>query len=298
MRIIRATILNFPFKCIQGAVSKLLNPTLHALYQLSSALRVLSKIQMSLKNNNDMPITSDININIKKQISNDLNDFTLESAKAFDVQVVLAGAHLIRSAEICIDQMEVQLSVIRTLSILSEHNECCETIADMSPRLAILLGPILFDLAKHQRDASQSEPVNSTSNKSLGIFNRIGYILGNIMAKSDSARITFYNNDVALDYLLKSLEYYANDQFMIKRQKSGILNDEMPSGDDVNDSQIDTVIDVLIKLIRVVANLSVNADVGYKLANYHQLGSILLTLLNTINKYHVNFVSMESRIDT
>lgn len=279
---------------------------MHALYQLSSALRVLSKIQMS-HNNMDSPVTSDSDINIKKQISNDmlsnsikntdLNDFTHESSKVFDVQVVLAGAHLIRSAEICIDQIEVQLSVIRTLSILSEHNECCDSIAEMSPRLAILLGPILFDLPQHQSNANQSEPTNATSNKSLGIFNRIGYILGNIMAKSDSARITFYNNDVALEYLLKSLEYYANDQFMIKRQKSGVLNDEMPSGDDVNDSQIDTVIDVLIKLIRVIANLSVNADVGYKLANYHQLGSILLTLLNTINKFHINFVSIPSCYD-
>lgn len=273
------------------------------------------------------------------------NHMVEASLKDFDGQITLAGPHLIRAAEICIHQAEVQSSIIRTLSILSEHEKCCDGIANMAPRLGILLGPLLVDLP-HSAQQTKPKPkpkpstlapenVNFiTSNKSLSVLNRIGYILGNVMAQSDSARIQFYNNDAAMEYLLKCLEYYANESVMLKqRQAQDERNDnnEMPSdsrendradgadengsggsgggsvdntashiGDEGNSSvgdanvcQFDTVCDVMIKLVRVIANLSVNAEVGYKLANHHQLGVILLTLLNIINKQRENFVRMK-----
>lgn len=208
--------------------------------------------------------------------------------KEFESQVILAGPHLIRAAEMCIDEIDVQLSVIRTLSILSEHDGFCDAIADISGRLAIIFGPILCE--KPNKSTQQSADIDIATNKALGLFNRIGYILGNVMTYSDSARIAFYNNDAAIEYLLQSLVHYASKNFMVLRRKSIVVDDEMPSGDDPNAGQMDTVIDVLIKLIRVVANLSVNADVGYKLANYHQLGAVFLTLLHTINAFQQNFV--------
>lgn len=220
----------------------------------------------------------------------DLDVGIMETSNDFDGQITLAGPHLVRAAEICINQAEVQLSIIRTLSILSEHESCCDGISDMAPRLGILLGPLLVDLPEFPKNTAP-EHVNFTSNnnKSLSILNRIGYILGNVMAKSDTARQQFYNNDAAMEYLLKCLEYYANESLMLKRRTRGLIN-EMSSSDNANDCQIDTVTDVVIKLIRVIANLSVNAEVGYKLANHHQLGAILLTLLNTINKQRENLV--------
>lgn len=255
----------------------------------------------------------------KSSGSYDSVDFPMETSNDFDGQIALAGPHLIRAAEICINQAEVQLSIIRTLSILSEHESCCDAIVNMAPRLGILLGPILVNVAPVQRRKKKApENVNLTSNKSLSLLNRIGYILGNLMAKCESARLQFYNNDVAMEYLLKCTEFYANESLMLGRETRGGLNNsnnsnnEMSNGGgggggsgssgggvgvsgggddaDANDCQIDTVTDVVIKLIRVIANLSVNAEVGYKLANHHQLGAILLTLLNTINKHRLNFV--------
>lgn len=283
----------------QGAAAKLPSQTLHALYQLSSAFRVLSKIIMSdrelqlilSENNIKKPIT--VKSMPKSSESIDSVDFAIDPSNTFDGQITLAGPHLVRAAEICINQTEVQLSIIRTLSILSEHESCCGGIADMAPRLGILLGPILVDLPKYQKNnVPENVNVNSTSNKSLGMMNRIGYILGNVMANSDTARQQFYNNDAAMEYLLKCLEYHGNESIMFRRRARDLIANEMSSGDgdDANDCQIDTVTDVVIKLIRVIANLSVNAEVGYKLANHHQLGAILLTLLNTINKHHMNFV--------
>lgn len=104
------------------------------------------------------------------------NKFPLiqESFEEQDIELHLACPHLIRSAEICIGDNEVQLNIIRTLSVMSEHPSCCETLADYSSRLGMLLGPC---------DAS------ITANKRLGILVRLGYVLGNVMARYDEPRL-------------------------------------------------------------------------------------------------------------
>lgn len=211
-----------------------------------------------------------------------------EMSEDFDVQLDLIAPHLIRAAEICIDEVEVQTNIIRTLSVLSEQDKTCDVIAEMAPRLGILLGPDpIQSPSKHKiKFSGDKEQVAAIPEKSLGMLSRIGYILGNIMARSDSARLQFYNNDVAMEYLLRSLEAYSTSSFTLKRRAS------KPGDDEENDgNESDTVVDVVIKLIRVVANMSVNPEVGYGLANSHPLGSVLLSLLLTINKFKFNFVS-------
>lgn len=47
----------------------------------------------------------------------------------------------------------------------------------------------------------------------------------------------------------------------------------------MKNSNGDTVMDVLIKLIRVIANMSVNSEVGYGLGLRHPLGVVLLNIL-------------------
>lgn len=102
-----------------------------------------------------------------------------------DTQLDLAGPHLVRAAEICIDELEVQANLIRTLSVLSEQDKCCDMLADMSARLGILLGPCPMTVP-----TGGSQERNATvPMKPLGMLSRIGYIIGNIMAKSDEARI-------------------------------------------------------------------------------------------------------------
>lgn len=252
-------------------------------------------LQTIITENQNIKHTTDERI---RKSSKDFIHLALESSTDFDIQIVQAGPHLIRSAEICINQIEIQLNIIRTLSVLSEHDSCCNAIVAMSPRLAILLGPILInDSPNRTRKMNNDENATFLSNKLLGLVNRIGYILGNIMAKSDSARQCFYNNDAAMEYLLKALEYHTSDEMMFRRLKNDAINDDTRNVDDdtPNDHQIDTVIDVVIKLIRVVANLSVNAEVGYKLANLHQFGTIFLNILNMLNKYQMNFVCIQQQ---
>lgn len=196
----------------------------------------------------------------------------------YDIQLDLAGPHLVRAAEICVDEIEVQSNIVRTMSVLSEQDKCCDAISDMSARLGILLGPGPNIISNYRRADEKAIP-----EKSLGILSRIGYILGNIMARSDSARMQFYNNDVAMEYLLNNLDGYSTNHFTVKKKTTS-------NGDENHANGGDTVIDVVIKLIRIIANMSVNAEVGYGLAVSQPLGSILLTLLLTINKYRSHLV--------
>lgn len=264
---------------------------MHALYQLSGALRVLANISPNELQTCICQPPSNYNI-----IDNTTNTRTLEDIDGnqntvkqscpiicemcddYEIQLDLAGPHLIRAAEICIDEMEVQSNIIRTMSVLSEQDKCCDAISDMSPRLGILLGPGPNIVNSYRRGDEKVIP-----EKSLGILSRIGYILGNIMARSDSARMQFYNNDVAMEYLLNNLEGYSTNHFSAKKKTA--------NGDENQSTGGDTVIDVIIKLIRIIANMSVNAEVGYGLAVSQPLGSILLTLLLTINRYRSNMVS-------
>uniref|UniRef100_A0A1A9WVC8 Armadillo repeat-containing protein 2 n=1 Tax=Glossina brevipalpis TaxID=37001 RepID=A0A1A9WVC8_9MUSC len=216
-----------------GAAQKLSGPPLHSLYQLSAALRAFADI---------------------RQYSSSLEKLETHTESiqysSNNIQLELACPHLIKAAEITIGEIEVQNNVVRTLSVLSEDDDCCQILMSFSARLGMLLGSCC---AAH---------VNSNANeKLLSLISRLGYILGNIMAKYDSARVQFYHNDVAMEYLINVLEIYAKEPLTL------------------HNSMGDSVIDVLIKIIRVLANMSVNEEVGLGLGNCRSLGNILLELI-------------------
>jgi armadillo repeat-containing protein 2 len=223
-----------------GSTTKLCGQPLHVLFQLSGALRSLAGVPAMAEIMKMPRSVLHKNSNIKyPQIR--------ETQEAEDIRLELAGPHLVKAAEICIDEPDVQGNLIRTLSILSESEPCCEYLADTAARLGILLGPV--------------GGTNGIPEKSLAVLNRLGYILGNIMSRFDIARLQYYDNDVAMEYLLNTLVYYSTQTLNKSTQKG------------------DTVADVLIKLVRVIANMSVNSHVGYGLGAKSPLGAALLNIL-------------------
>ncbi|XP_037918228.1 armadillo repeat-containing protein 2 isoform X2 [Hermetia illucens] len=232
-----------------GAVQKLSGPPLHALFQLSAALRALAGIPQVIVNS----------VNLSKSLVTSVSlpegNFPIikETKEKQDINLELACPHLVKAAEICLGEPEVQANIVRTLSVMSEHDSCCEALSMYAARIGMLLGP------------SNNIP-NCGVEKSLALLSRLGYILGNIMAKFDSARVQFYANDVAMEYLLDSLNTYSKQKLTISNQMG------------------DTVLDVLVKLVRVVANISVNAEVGHSLGSRPILGDVLHHLLIVTNE--------------
>ncbi|KAJ6634191.1 Armadillo repeat-containing protein 2, partial [Pseudolycoriella hygida] len=244
-----------------GAATKLSHQLTHALFQLSGAFRALLLAKSSTENDQNYVVTSLFSATTKQypQIQ--------ETCEEQTFRLHLAIPHLVRAAEISMGEMVVQTNLVRTLSIMSENEECCGVLSEYSSRLGILLGPIGKEYPE----------------KSMGMLVRLGYVLGNIMASYDSARcqvwilmnltemsrsnivsFKFFNNDVAMDYLLSTLESCSNKSFL---------------------NQNGEVLDVTIKLVRVIANMSVNNEVGYGFGIRKSLGSILLTLLLGVNNF-------------
>uniref|UniRef100_A0A182KHK2 WAPL domain-containing protein n=1 Tax=Anopheles christyi TaxID=43041 RepID=A0A182KHK2_9DIPT len=216
-----------------ASTTQLSGSPLHALFQLSGALRTLA---------------GNHSVAVSRTCPDRQHPTSAREDEDQDIaQIEQAVPLLVRAAEMCIKEPEVQANIIRTLSVLSERAECCERLAVAASRLGILLGSIT--------------QTSQTVEKGLATCNRLGYILGNVMARWDTARYQFYCCDVSCDALLATLEYYANKSFTLKNQMG------------------DSVVQVLTKLIRIVANMCVNGDVGYGMSKKSPLGEILLNIL-------------------
>ncbi|XP_059619203.1 armadillo repeat-containing protein 2 [Phlebotomus argentipes] len=240
-----------------GARAKLAGPPLHALYQLSGALRALAGAPIVIQAINN-PTAKGLTTTQTTQFGQ-----IKETLEGEEIQLELAGPHLVRAAEICIDETETQANVIRTLSVLSELDVCCGVMVDSAAKLAILLGP-------WPEGSAQEMP-----KKSLGIVSRLGYILGNIVASWDAARTLIYENDVSMEHLITALEYYSGQDLQARGQGE------------------DSVVDVIVKLVRVVANMCVNSDVGTGMCRRPFLGSTLLSLIRTTNRIPVDQMTDE-----
>lgn len=176
-----------------------------------------------------------------------------------DESVNLVGPQLLILLQCCTDDIEIQLQILRTLSVISEIEFCNRLLSDKVIELGRFLKPL-------------PEKLRQTK-KGFVFMCRLGYIIGNIIEQYDNARILFYDNKEVMSYLLNSLEFHANGS--VKNISSSKMSKN----------------DVLIKLIRIVANLSVNSYVGSNLGD-SSLGVILLQMLLQVKELKVHTINI------
>ncbi|XP_062857223.1 armadillo repeat-containing protein 2 [Trichomycterus rosablanca] len=143
------------------------------------------------------------------------------------------------------DDQDICLNVARIFSKLSSYAECCYVLAETPSCYRLFLAL----LSKHSRKQD--------------LVVRLLFTLGNLAARSNEARQRVYEEDGALDVLL--------DLFQIYMQ--GVRNPL--DSQDLSHSEED----VLIKLIRVLANLSIHSTVGVALAANSQCVELLLEVM-------------------
>ncbi|XP_044147336.1 armadillo repeat-containing protein 2 isoform X1 [Bufo gargarizans] len=143
--------------------------------------------------------------------------------------------HYLHDKDIC-------TNVSRILSKLSLYHDCCMALADCSNCYTIFLSV----LNKHPDKQD--------------LLVRIIFTLGNLTAKSDTARKQFYEVEGSIKTLLRLLHAYCDLDKKTQRAVSSAK--EKPKGQ----KQPTEVEDVLIKIIRLLANLSVHPKVGEDLA--------------------------------
>lgn len=143
--------------------------------------------------------------------------------------------HYIHDKDIC-------TNVSRILSKLSLYHDCCMALADCSNCYYTFLSVL-----------------NKHPNKQ-DLLVRIVFTLGNLTAKSDTARKQFYELEGSIKTLLRLLHTYCD---LDKKTQSTMSSaKENPKGQ----KQPTEVEDILIKIVSLLANLSVHPKVGEDLA--------------------------------
>ncbi|NXI45912.1 ARMC2 protein, partial [Galbula dea] len=146
--------------------------------------------------------------------------------------------------------------VIRIFSKLSSYDDFCAALADCS-RCYILF---LALLNKHQ--------------KQQGLVIRILFILGNLTARNHQAREQLFKEKGSVNTLISLFQTYLEldlnaQKWYHEREEEGRKHPKQPSEAE----------DVLIKLIRVLANLSIHPSAGAALAAAHRVVELLGTVL-------------------
>ncbi|NXW43303.1 ARMC2 protein, partial [Nyctiprogne leucopyga] len=146
--------------------------------------------------------------------------------------------------------------IVRIFSKLSSNNDFCAALADCSRCYNLFLAL----LNKHQ--------------KQQDLVIRIIFILGNLTEKNNQAREQFFKEKGSVNTLISLFQTYHEldlnaQKWYHERGGEGKNHPKHPSEAE----------DVLIKLIRVLANLSIHPSVGAALAAAHRVVELLVTVL-------------------
>ncbi|NXE22456.1 ARMC2 protein, partial [Ardeotis kori] len=146
--------------------------------------------------------------------------------------------------------------IVRIFSKLSSYDDFCAALADCSRCYVLFLAL----LNKHQ--------------KQQDLVIRIIFILGNLTEKNNKAREEFFKERGSVNTLISLFQtYYELD---LNAQKWYHERGEEEKSHPKHPSEAE---DVLIKLIRVLANLSIHPSVGAALAATHRIVELLVTVL-------------------
>ncbi|NXF48149.1 ARMC2 protein, partial [Oceanites oceanicus] len=173
-------------------------------------------------------------------------------------QLICSGAvpELSVALEQRMNDKDVCTYIVRIFSKLSSYDDFCAALADCSRCYVLFLAL----LNKHQ--------------KQQDLVIRIIFILGNLTAKNNQAREQFFKEKGSVNTLISLFQTYHEldlnaQKWYHERGGEGKNRPEHPSEAE----------DVLIKLIRVLANLSIHPSVGAALATAHRVVDLLVTVL-------------------
>nr|XP_013804339.1 PREDICTED: armadillo repeat-containing protein 2 isoform X2 [Apteryx mantelli mantelli] len=172
-------------------------------------------------------------------------------------QLICNGAvpELCVALEQHMNDMDVCTYIVRIFSKLSSYNDFCAALADCSRCYVLFLAL----LNKHQ--------------KKQDLVVRIVFILGNLTANNNQAREQFFKEKGSVNTLISLFQTYHKLDLNAEKWNHGRGEEKK------NQKHPSEAEDVLIKLIRVLANLSIHPSVGAALAAAHHVVELLVTVL-------------------
>ncbi|XP_048386279.1 armadillo repeat-containing protein 2 isoform X2 [Stegostoma tigrinum] len=161
---------------------------------------------------------------------------------------------------------DVCTNVARIFSKLSAYNDCCLALSKCTSCFQLFLAI----LHRHQRKQD--------------LVVRVVFSLGNMTAKNDEAREEFYKQKYSVETLLTLFQTYHELDVKIKITPTKTQNKSEIDG--TKSQRLSEVEDILVKLIRVIANLSINTEVGSAFSGNQNCVDLLIKVLEckTIEK--------------
>ncbi|XP_076467000.1 armadillo repeat-containing protein 2-like isoform X2 [Babylonia areolata] len=154
---------------------------------------------------------------------------------------------------------DLMLYISRILSKVTLHTDCCSVLADQHSSYKAFVQLLNRHLKKDD------------------LVVRLCFVLGNVTAKNEQARQRLYQEKEGLDTLLTVLKTYDE---LDKQGKEFANMSASPEESESTKDAINKIEDVLIKVIRVLANLSISEDVGPFIAANQQLMTQLLSIID------------------
>ncbi|XP_077976890.1 armadillo repeat-containing protein 2-like [Glandiceps talaboti] len=216
-------------------------------------VEALSKLLLAINTaNSEGEKTTDQTSNLLLQVTatfRNLADLGANRPRFIGCQVIQAMCKVMENYP---NDSDLMLNISRVLSKLTLNNDCCYVLSTYPTCFKSFINL----LNRHKRKCD--------------LVVRVFFVLGNLTAKNDDARASLYKTENCMEVLLAVFKTYFQSDIKDKQEKSpSKSNGKSPSKTE----------DVLIKLIRVIANLSINQDVGPVIAADNNCVSLLLQIL-------------------
>lgn len=117
---------------------------------------------------------------------------------------------------------------------------------------------------------------------------RLCFAFGNVAAKNDEARQLLFQQRKFEDVLMTLLEIHYDKNVEFPDRQRDLLNFTCkPKNDLDTDTNAFNDDDVIIKIIRLLANISVSSEVGHQIAENEKLIAFLLSVLGNFFLYKI-----------
>lgn len=218
--------------CIGGLKCLTANTQLNAALSEKGLIEALGRILKAVNASTSSQSRSKNVSNLLLQVVGTLRHLADRGENRHDFLANKVINHLCGIMELFTLDGDLMMHVSRILSKLTLNNDCTAVLAEHPTAFQSLLA--LINKHPDRND----------------LVVRVAFVLGNLTARNDDCRYCLFNTEGAMETLQGSIRRY-----MAKDLRENLKE----SGDSKPDN---TTEDVMIKLIRVVANLSINPDIG------------------------------------
>lgn len=196
----------------------------------------------------------DQTLHVLFQLTGCVRNLAESSSNRWDFVAVGTVLELWHTLDLFPDDVDIVMNVARTLSKLTTYADVSLAIATQ-PNCHL---PFLHLLKKYENRHD--------------LVVRLCYILGNLTARDDQTRIGLHQTSTNTNVFLHLLESF-------HRKYTGPESDSCGEKSELTSKIAAEAEDILIKIIRILGNMCINANVGQQLALNNQYIGFLLSIL-------------------